>query len=150
MQDGFFTCRPEAQGLVRIFRADGHAVARPGGVEPEASHDQGFAKWLLRVRPREGIVEFHPALACPPAEIAWRNLSGGPTVKKLMVHIHQVFMHERIVAVDDLAKAPRLVGLVAGSAEARWRRRGGRTARPDKDHTVAFANRICSHTVRLF
>src|SRR5579862_1011947 len=134
MQNGFFTCRPEAQGLVRIFRADGHAVARLGGVEPEASHDQGFAKRLLRVRPREGVVEFHPTLARPPAEIAWRNLSGGSTVKKLMVHIHQVFMHERIVAVDDPAKAPRLVGLVAGRAETRWLRTGRQTARPDEDH----------------
>src|SRR5579871_5628314 len=132
---------------MRILGADRHAVARLGGVEAETSHDQGFAERLLRVRAREGVVELHPAITIALAEIARRHLSGGAAMKKLMVHVHQVFMHERVVTIDDLAEASGLVAFVRHGAETGRRRRGRQTARPDEDDAITFAGRIGPYAI---
>jgi hypothetical protein len=38
-------------------------------------------------------------------------------VKKLMVHIHQVFMHKSVMAFNLLTKAPRLEGRATSSTK---------------------------------
>ena len=124
--------RPHPQGLIGIFGAHRHQVARRAGTTAQAADDDGLAKGRLLAGPGKAVIDFHPAFARAAAEIARHDFAGGAPVQELMVHVHQVLMHEGVVAGDELAEPPGLVGGISGCADAAA---SGAAAGPVPGHT---------------
>ena len=52
-------------------------------------------------RARERVIDFQPIIALPPVDAFGANRRAHiPAVQKLMIHIHQIFMHERVMRCD--------------------------------------------------
>ena len=142
--------RPHPKRLIRIFRAHRHQVACRPGAATQVAYDDGFTQRRPLVGPRKTVVHFHPAIAETAAEKTRRDLAGGPAVQELVVHVHQVLVHEAVVALHELSKAPRLVSGVGCGADARERFGGRRHAGPDENDAVTFEAGIGADAVRQF
>ena len=70
-----------------------------------AAEDGGFAQRLFAAGAGEGVLHFQPGLAQAPAEIARADLAHLAAVQELMVHVHQVLVHEGVMAGDLAAEA---------------------------------------------
>ncbi len=130
MHDRQLVARPDPQGLVRILGADGHLVAIVGPAAAAlAAEDHPLAERHAAAGAGEGVVDLEPVLAHAAAEVARPDLPHLRPVQELMVHVHQVLVHERVVTADRLAEAPGLVAGIGDGPETRerhLRRRGGR------------------------
>src|SRR5215813_14150124 len=106
---------------MRVLGPDRHEIAGPCRFTAQAPDDQGLADRRLFIRSSEAVVDLHPSLSGAFAEISRSYPPRSLSVQELMVHVHQVLVHEAIVAFDMSAEPP---GLVAGrrrSAELRGR-----------------------------
>ncbi len=104
--------------------------------------DQRFTKRLFAPCAGKAVARLYQpgfALLAQKAGFHLPHLLG---VHELVVHIHQVFMHEAVVAGDLAAKIAGFVCGVIGLGQM-WGQRNTlgffRVAGEDKDHTVLFA-----------
>ena len=149
-QHRLVAARPHPQRLIRIFGANGHQVARRPGATAQGPGDDGLAERRLLVGTRKTVIHFDPATAGAAAEIARRDLAGGPPVQELMVHVHQVLVHEGVVALHQFSEPARPVGGFGRGADAvGWIGRR-RHARPYENDSVALEAGIAPHPVRQF
>ena len=137
--------------LVGIAGPDRHqilVVALAGAAA--LAQDRGLAQRLFPAFPREGVIDLHPVLALTQAAETGADLAHLPAVQELMVHVHQVLVHEAVVAGDFTAQAARLVGRVRRGPETRERHFGRPrgVAREHEDQAGRLVAGIAAHAVR--
>ena len=140
-EHGLVPARPHPQALVWIFGATVIRSRAGRRAAAQAADDDGFAERRLFVGTRKAVIDFHPARTGAAFEIARHHLARGAAVQELMVHVHQVLVHETVVAGDVLAESPRLVGGVSRCADPRQRGGGGGCAGPHEDQARRARNR---------
>ena len=110
----------DAQRLIRILGSDRHHV--PLGVvavgAAALAENRRLAERLPAAGAGETVFRFHPVLAAILAEQARPHLAHDPAVQELMVHVHQVLVHETVVAGDLAAEPAGLVTAIAAAAMA--------------------------------
>ena len=130
---------------VRVAGAHRHhaLVGLVGRLLAGAEHER-FAHRLLAFHPRERVVDLDPVVAAAPAPPPRAHLPHLLAMQELMVHVHQVLVHERVVALDLAAEAARLVCAVVRRFERGERPGVGerRVTREHEDQPVRFAARI--------
>ena len=139
--------RPELQGLIRVLRPDRHQVLL--AVLRGLSEDELLSERLTTSGAREGVVRLHPAVTVAQVEEDGLDAPHETAVQELMVHIHQVLVHEGVVAAD---LAIEVAGLVMGIGMGRHvgKRSGlqlGGVAGVDEHQAVGFAARVAAHAV---
>jgi hypothetical protein len=60
------------------------------------------------------VIDFQPISTLPATEVARTHFPHLPAVKELMIHVHQVFVHESVVAALLPSKMPGLERRVCG------------------------------------
>ena len=102
---------PDLQFLVRVDGPDGHQVLVVTLAGRAAlAQDRGFAEWLLPALAGKGVIHLQPVIALAHAAETGAYLAHLPAVQELMVHVHQVLVHEAIMAGHFTAEPPGAVG----------------------------------------
>ncbi len=131
----------ELECLVGIAGADGHEVAAFGGGFGGAIEDDFFADVLPAGSAGKSVVGFDPIVAVTGVEQGGFDAAHEAAMEKLMVHVHQVFVHEREMTFHEAIKVAGLVSWIAGGSD--FRKGGGveflRVTWIDKDEAVGFA-----------
>ena len=136
---------------MRVLGADGHLVAVVGpAADAGAAEDDAFAQGLAAALAGEGVVDLEPILAHAAAEVAGLDGTHVGAVEELMVHVHQVLVHEAVMAADRAAEPPGFVVGVGDAAEAG--QRVGFGARgvtgEDEDEAALFLAGVGADAVR--
>ena len=95
------------EGLVRIGGTDGHNLFHrlfPTFEIMVPSEDQRLSQGLVATFTGKALAGLHKILARVLTEKTGRNRPHLTTVQELMVHVHQVLMHESIVAFQPWAE----------------------------------------------
>ena len=113
----------------------------------KAPDDHRFSNRPSLIGAVETVIELDPVAASAASKIARCHLARRPPMQELMVHIHQVFMHEGVMTAHDFPETAGLIRSVVGRAQSVRRRRGRPRARPHEYHPVAFVTWIRAYAV---
>ena len=142
---------PEFQRLVRILGADGHHVAIARLSCRAFTEHELLTQRLPAGGAFERVIGFHPGLALPHAEKQCLDPAHQAPVQELMVHIHQILVHESVMAVDAAFEIACLVVWIGRRRHVGKRHdmRPIRVTRKHEHEPIGFARRVAAHAVRF-
>ena len=116
------------------------------------AQNRRLANRLLAAFTRETVIHLELRIARAHAAETRPDLAHLPPVQKLMVHIHQVFMHETVMTRHLTAKPPRAERRINRGGQRRKRHRLGarRIAGKHENQPSRLTARISAHAVRQF